>query len=383
MLTKELRSDGRAHHICGPSRLYTLAACPGSLRMSRLLPEKTTADAERGRRLHAEVAGALQTILSGKQPELGDNEVGELVGKCLEQVGHRSGIYHVEEYFEAVDAGEVVTGGTPDLVIREGVGAFIWDWKFGHALLNPEAVRIQLAAYAACIFSTFEHIEEIETVAFHVRSDNGYQWVFRRGHLQRIFQKIREIRSAAEEGPLQLAPGDHCGYCPAVATCPAAIEESVKTTDAVAHPSGPQLTRIDASILVPEDLSYWKGRVRFARQVLDETESALNDEIKERANRGEGTPGWSIQRRRGRRYIKDAQEAFQRANLPVEQFLSLVSVPASALERAWVTQQQALAAEAGGKPTKKSLSLDFERAMQGVLERGSDSEAVVAEKGGQ
>lgn len=120
--------------------------------------------------------------------------------------------------------------GTADLVIRDGEGLFVGDYKFGFEAV-PVQDNAQLRFLLLALMSAWGYSEgRVGIVTIH--DDGRHSIETERLSLldllpfnQRLAdlpEKVRRVKWAQKQhGELDVRPGDHCRWCPAWLRCPA------------------------------------------------------------------------------------------------------------------------------------------------------------------
>lgn len=168
--------------------------------------------------------------------------------------------------------------GTLDLVGVTADAVVVLDYKTGHQMVAPAARNWQLryGAVSAAkvlkkskavvgIFYTRDgeepYLDSAELDAFDL--DDGAT------SLKSLGARIIEARKL-KPSQLRLTAGEHCRYCPAVATCPAqaGLVQRLAT-------NGDATVAELASLLTPETAALAYGRIKAAKMAIAKVESAL------------------------------------------------------------------------------------------------------------
>lgn len=187
------------------SSLPRIESCPASWVESQGVPSVSGADAQRGTAKHAEIAAnpehpawsALSGVVEGRW---------------------------IPEHSLRLTVGEHEVVGTSDAV-HEG-RAIIVDWKDTHGQSTDPRDSLQLVGYATAradeMFSA-----SAEAILFHLPTQRATRHELTHDDLLRARNRIADavsLAAAQAREPIerrQYATGEHCGYCPGRATCPA------------------------------------------------------------------------------------------------------------------------------------------------------------------
>lgn len=314
----------QAHSRIGASSMYRWAACPGSVKLSAGIEQKSSVYAEEGSDAHALAADALKRntplpkYLGLKIEAEGrtftvDKEMLDAVTVYVDHVralsAHSGAITLIEQRF---DLSSVHPGcfGTGDAVVYwpdQGL-LHVVDYKHGAGLPVKVKDNPQLHYYAlgALLGSDFRP-RMVRMTIVQPRCDHPDGPV-RSADIDAIdlldFRSDLKKYAAATEAPdAPLVSGDHCRFCPAAPTCPqlhgqaqeAARMEFASVADSAAVPiDGDKLAK--ALGMIPA-LKAWIKRV-------DETAYA-------EAEAGRCPPGYKLVEKRATRDWRDQGAAIE------------------------------------------------------------------------
>ena len=249
-----------------------------------------------------------------------------------------------EKTLEWMDGDEIVCAGTADAIItpREKEGeAVIVDWKFGRAPIDSANATLQLLGYAILLFENKmggrQRLENITAYIYQPRTGAEYRAEFSRDRLDSYKKEIKDTIAACRvPDPVISASASACAYCSGIGVCPA-IKDMSK--DIVAQVEGQGLVSdpdeaIGAWLAEkdPTELGaiYTQSKLvtQYAKAVKDYCKQALVE------GEGEGVDGWSLQQRKGRKYLIDNEKAAQvlRGTLSEADILQHGSIKLSVLE---------------------------------------------------
>lgn len=191
------------------SSLPRLERCPASWVTSQGVPSVSDADAQRGTDKHAELA---RHLTNGTSPEITATLEAIAPGKWLPEYPLRL----------AVGDHEIV--GTSDAV--NAMRAIILDWKDTHQASTDPMDSLQLTGYAVARADEM-FASEATAVLYHLPTRKATPHVLTHDNLVLARERIRSVVADAahqEKEPIErrkYAVGEHCGYCPGRAACPA------------------------------------------------------------------------------------------------------------------------------------------------------------------
>ena len=217
------------------SEVERLLACPKSWSLSGEIPDKPTADSERGVALHVYVENLLrcgERQRGALRPE--DVEGVEwLLGKVSNIVDSarrlKSDVFFEKRFFYAN-----LFSGKPDLFVKHGDGtADIIDYKFGVQPVTQAQDNKQLATYATILKKNFPEIASFNVYIFQPFAIGGARETH--GLLTdrdvAVFEKeLLQLAKVVfeENAPLAENTGEHCQFCKARAICPLARKSFTK-----------------------------------------------------------------------------------------------------------------------------------------------------------
>ena len=315
------------HSKTGASSMERWEPCPGSVRLSRTVPEpSSTSYAEEGTQAHTFAADWLQ---SGREPAFPNEEMRDNVKLYVDlcnrfytpshqQLGAVRGI----EYF--FDVSDKIPGmySTADFWV-------FWPWlkklvvidfKYGAGVFVPVVENVQLQYYAAGVLLSnptfFEGVDTIEVGVCQPRcmanteEDPFRLWEVDRFTIEVFTERIRRAIQATQDPDAPLKSGDHCRWCPAAAVCPelqAEKDRALQGTFAVI----PQRDQVyDVRAL---------AKALKQRDAIKAYLSALDSFAYEEAIRGVQIPDHKLVAKQGqRRYVDEANTInhFKAAGIP-------------------------------------------------------------------
>lgn len=343
------------HCIYSPSSLARLDLCPASARLCQLAPEGETSEfAERGTRIHSLAAELIanETIpadVDAKELEFAE-KIRDFAAPQIE--GHE---FHVEERLAYNTIEGELYYGTSDLVILQGNGVAICDWKTGFADVPEADCNLQGAAYALAAMQTYN--AGWADVCFY-NPVTGWRSF---AHFESADALAREICKVIERAKDPNAPcnpsEDACRYCNAKAICPAYLAVAEASCNLVEmHTSRELSTWEDAAIVL------WYNRLQMAAKFL---ESELKPELLRRiADKGECF-GLRVKAQSGGREARDVCEvAFAVSDtLSNSEILDCCTLSVAKLKAKYAEN----AKQKGQAKTKKDGETMFEQAVAELL----------------
>lgn len=288
----------RAHAKLSPSGAHRWIECPGSIRMSAGIDEKSSVFADEGTAAHTlaelclreksdpvDYLGGHVDVKTGKVFRAEgtgdrvftiDDEMVDAVGLYVETVRGLTGPDDEVEYEARLDLTHIpgMAFGTGDCVIYRPATRhlIIADLKYGKGVAVDAENNPQTRAYALGASKRFHNrgVDTIESVIVQPRCPHP-AGVVRRETIDildlvefRIELEAAAAATAALDAPLN--PGDWCRFCPAAPTCPALRQKVLATAEMEFGAEPPvvnEMTREDIGRVLREAdiLKGWVKRV--------------------------------------------------------------------------------------------------------------------------
>jgi hypothetical protein len=357
------------HHKFGPSSLGRLALCPGSAYVSEGCQSEDTDASERGTLLHH--ATTFGGLVDGTMDKLEAYDL-EMVERAINwSLGYGQGALHAHEEFRFAPLAlpglspEERPFGTCDRLYRWADRGELHDFKFGPAELSMDVLVPQMEGYVAMALAQFPILEEVAARAFHVQSGEEFVRAYTREALPELLNRITETILGAREEPVFLRPSElACKYCPGKVRCPALSQMAVTLHDlGDLVPSGP--------VAIGEMLSKAKAVKEWAESFIEN--------VKRQMRVGLEVEGWGLEKRAGRRQIRDVAEAYEKlrvAGMLPEEILRAASLSVGEAEKAFHSSLL----RQGQKPTAYQSKERMAKLLEGVIESGPGTEALVARR---
>lgn len=350
-----------AHHPFSPSALERLELCPGSHALSQGLEGRMEEAGEEGTLLHAYVP-------AGESLEPLAPEQRELVESCRAYFADLMEWYpevktwSYEAPLRLVEAFEILSEGTADLVGEAPGYVVIADWKFGYKATTPADSNIQVRTYGAMKMAE-KRIPKAYLHIHHPRLKLSTDASMEMEAYNETVRRVQQVRRRCEgTDSMQLWPSEKaCEYCPAKAICPAL------------RARGMALSKVHSSELVdPEAMA----RLLVKAKMVKKWAESVEYHAKMMALRNGGLPGYKLRAMKGRREITDAQKAFDilSAYFTPAEFMEHCEVGVGALETAFIGKAKA---DKPGMSVAAAKSM-FDTLLLSVIERGTDTQTLVA-----
>jgi hypothetical protein len=218
-----------AHRWNGP--------CPASARLSSVLPERSSAEADEGTRVH----DLTRKTLSGCAFPHDEKEEVRYAIALVESYVDQLGPWSVRELETKLELIPGLNGGTIDVLHIDPPMevATIIDYKNG-ALDIQVAYNAQLLNYAGTVALKYPTVQWFRLVIVQPNSrtrgevDHVKQWAVHRNDVIAYAAKIVDSVQRGENGEAP-KPGAHCRYCPAFGICEATQSDLGFVMGAIAH----------------------------------------------------------------------------------------------------------------------------------------------------
>lgn len=310
-----------AHSILGASGAYRWLVCPGSIRLSKGMPNISSDYAKEGTAAHelaemclrgkknaADFIGSVITV-QGTAYEVTE-EMSDAVQVFLDTIradmkSIKGAILEVEHKFH-LDWLYPGLYGTNDALVGEPFGVLrVFDYKHGAGVAVDAEDNAQTMYYGLGA-AKGQGYEEVELVIVQPRAPH------KEGSVRRCRMTIDELErwgrevllpgaKATEDPDAPLALGDHCQFCPALAACPLPRERAMTVAASVFTPvptspkspesmSSEELRKIlDVAGLVET----WFAACRTHARALLEQKKVTADELGYKLVEGRASRKWS------------------------------------------------------------------------------------------
>lgn len=319
-MTAALVAAEKQHAELGASVAARWMACPGSINLSRGLPEPPgTAYALEGTRAHTLAELSLRkdvepSFFVGMEMDGGvvDEDMAAHVSVFTTHCSSLGGFLQVERKFNLAalnPPGPMF--GTADAVVyrRDEVNRLhVIDLKYGQGVVVEVKGNKQLRYYALGALLSLDHdeypVDEVVITIVQPRVSHPDGMVrsetVTTAELLDFAGELMAAARATTQPDAALVPGSHCRFCPASGICPAQRERVQQSAEMdfsvvpVEAPRAPEtLTKEELTTLMPlfPMIEDWMGAVRAHVQSMLE--------------RGEEVPGWKLVQKRAVRKWTD------------------------------------------------------------------------------
>jgi len=317
-----MNATERTHVEHGASSAERWMSCPGSVRLCRGQPNRSTPESREGTAAHELAAAWLsrypavptpaEIVVEGEPIEVTDemraavqDYVGEVVGRLLDLDGDTRLLVEEPIDLESLRP-PVPMRGTADAIVYRAGALDVIDFKYGKGVAVDATENVQAMYYALGAVLALKkrprtiRVTIVQPRAFHpagpIRSYT-FGWERLLGFKDELFGAVE----ATLEPNAPLVPGEHCRFCPARPVCPAqramALEVAKNEFEAQPLPAPAELTReemLRALELAPA-IEQWFGAIReFVRAELEA---------------GRPVPGWKLVAKRATRKWVDERAA--------------------------------------------------------------------------
>jgi hypothetical protein len=233
----------RAHAVLSASSAERWLACPGSVTLTRDLPDTTSSYAEWGTKCHELGELALRNKLLGEHVVIPQGVFdAEMFDAVAAYRGYVEGL--IRRYGEGeepivmveqrLNFSRWVPGGfgTGDLVLVFPIKrlALMVDLKGGQGIKVYAADNPQLKLYGAGTLELVDMICEVDEVILCIaqpRLDHFDEWAISTVDLLAWLAGIKDTAEDAYRGSTKLAAGDHCTFCKVKGPCPERKREAL------------------------------------------------------------------------------------------------------------------------------------------------------------
>jgi len=320
------------------SSLARYAACPGSWRLEKDLPEgETSEDAARGIRIH-------HALAEGKIDLLTDDEERDIACRCVGQYdyilasladfisGDQKYLVESRMWYKKDWSGQV-----DRIHFTNPSSALVVDWKTGRVGTDSAETNLQLRGYAVLVKNHFPHLTEIRVAMIQPLAGNPTMVCYTEEDLKMAENEIQTIFLRLEDPEAELNPTpEGCKYCKAKSICPALRDQTLK------------LAQVSEKAIVSElsnrDISYYLKASKPVESFISE----LEKEAKKRLSEGQEIEGCELTPGRMTRDVTDAQAVFGRIGdkITTEAFVECCKLSLPSLEKAYATATGLRAKEA-------------------------------------
>jgi Protein of unknown function (DUF2800) len=313
------------HSILPPSSAARRVACPGSRALEEKYPEdEESPHAREGDAAHWVASQVLRECATF--PEFAPNgelitaemlEGAELYYDAIATVLNK--IYGMYDHTqlrieEQIDISTIHPDcwGTPDCWLYHAPDLYIWDYKFGHGIVEV-CENWQLIEYAAGIMDHLgiDGIKDQHTyVTFTIVQPRGYdrlgavrQWRIKASSLRSYFNILRNAENEALNPYSKCHPSPECNYCRGRHACETLQRSALSAVD---------LSTLNVPLeLEPADIGRELRYLQRAYELLEARLSGLSEQALSLIKKGNRVPGYLAEASKGRERWKKSTEEIQ------------------------------------------------------------------------
>lgn len=344
------------HHPFGASSMERRELCPASYRLEADLPSIDNEHAAAGSEKHAQIAEAIRQYMATKvvPDNLADDVFDALMvfANNIQKIGEDNvESVHIEEPIELTYAGELLTYGTPDVVIDCKDKVVVIDWKFGHRPVTESANNPQGATYAVSAMRKYNKEEALVIFCNPIINQiTDYTFTDKLSLLEYVVGVINAAK--AEDAPI-IAGEKQCRYCKANlhGVCPVmngTFNALVKSGEA-------------APVMVENLTDSQLSALRDRWELVSKLGDRIDAEIKSRAETNGVCGDYYIKEVSGGREIADINAAYNAVSglLGVDEVLGACSLSVAKLETAYATKLKETEAVKTLKDGKAQFAVDL------------------------
>ncbi len=304
------------HSKIGASSMHRWAACPGSVRLSKDIPNTSSKYAEEGTLAHDLAADLLNLELRGNDggdiadfhakwtdidPEMHEN-VKIYVEEFLKEAFATPGWFSVERKFNLSNLHPGLFGTADGIIYQESIKVLqVWDFKYGQGIPVEPENNEQLMYYGlGALMETKAPCSDVELVICQPRCPHPEgpirKWRLSVTDLIDFAADLIDAAKRTEDPNAGLVPGDHCRFCPASPTCPQLHDTAVELAKNEFSPAFSYDPAKLASVLelIPAIKAWAKSVEEFAHG---------------EAQHGRVPPGYKLVPKRAMRKWRDEEQA--------------------------------------------------------------------------
>lgn len=400
-----------AHAQLSPSSASRWMVCPGSVALSKDIPNTSSAYADEGTAAH-ELAAKCLTDGSSPQDCIGlvipvngtkftvDQDMADYVGgyvqRIRDMVESLGGELLVEQHLDISSiTGEDDAGGTSDVVILLDDEIIIADLKYGQGVQVDAVGNKQLRIYALAALEAYDLLGTVKRVRMIIdqpRKKHYSEEVVSVEDLRRFAEEVKRAAERVEAActyigqwdelhEKYLNPGEkQCQFCPAKGKCPKLRDEVLDTVFAQTPATVDEFEAIDTKTTLEEVKELiaagkygrpgdWLGIAMGKVDLVEAWCKAVRAEVETMLLAGDDVKGFKlVEGRRGSRAWANAEEAeatLKAMRLKTEQMYDFKLISPTTAEklakagdigpRQWPKLQEMIT-QADGKPSVAPVS---------------------------
>ena len=314
------------HALLSPSAAHRWRNCPGSVALTKDLPNESSSYAEEGTRAHRLAERALAYGHAAERLAEGYGAAGDpsyaavrdeyfaFRDKAGEEMNAAVSTYlrviegkrpynwrKVEERLDVSGiTGEEGAAGTADCVLLQGDTLWIIDLKYGKGVQVAAEHNDQLSIYAIAAYDQLDFFAQagVRRIGLQIvqpRIDHIDEWVFPVSEIEGMRARFKEAGAEALREARQYDEGAF-RFCGAKATCPKLREQVTELVEAqfeVLPPETPEMPAAPEAIPVPQEIDELAKALKWVPLVRTWCD-AVSDAALSKASAGEDIPGFKL-----------------------------------------------------------------------------------------
>jgi hypothetical protein len=184
------------------------------------------------------------------------------------------------------------------------------DLKYGYMIVEPylnEQVSIYAGAILRYLSARGVKITKVVLSIYQPRAWHAAgidrEWSTDPHELMKFVHEIEAAGVRTQQPHPPARPGEHCHYCPAMSTCPAAAHETYRIHDYLVVNQQRHMSAVEMA----EELKF----LNMIEAMVTGRRKAVAAEAEARIGRGEHIPGWHMGQRSGKRRFKVPPEVIK------------------------------------------------------------------------
>lgn len=307
------------HSPIGASSYYRYSKCPGSVRLSKGMPEQSSLYAAEGTKAHELAAEALKLgscnteLFEGIEQEMKDGirlYVETVLAAWQVDIGRNMDRRLLVEHSFDLTSLHPDLYGTADAVVYSPSEELllVYDFKYGKGVGVDVENNGQLMFYAlGALLTTKFRPKFVEMVIVQPRFEHkdGFirQWRVPVLDFLDFSEELVQAATATTKSDAPLKSGDHCRWCPAAGICPQIFAEAQ------------DLAKYEFNV-IPGGKTYPTAKLEMSLKFIPILEGwirSVRDFAYSEANNGRVPKGWKLVPKKGRRVWTSTEKEMDKA----------------------------------------------------------------------
>lgn len=301
--------------IFGASKAYEWGNCPGSVALSKDIPDQSSSFAREGTAAHTLAELVLTEKIAKAEKVLGktitvegqaitvDDEMVASITTYVNDVIDATPVNAIRLIEERVDYSHPIaqTGafGTADVIVISGDEIQVHDLKYGKGVQVDAKENWQLMLYALGAYELYGIAGDFKSIRLFIHQPRLHhlsEWVLSVEDLLAFGEDMKARAARVFSSPDEMNPGEkQCRWCKAKATCPALQKQVMDEFDKLTKPED---GNVENEVL---------GRAMSHVDMIESWCKAVRAETERRLLTGHEIPGFKlVEGRRGARKWADA-----------------------------------------------------------------------------